>query len=194
MHYVWPCFLIWGQDRLCRYARYLILSDVHAPARVEQLSADTLRISARRRLALPLCAARGGWAASCGWKAGMHMFVAFPTLGPLESHPFTIASVCEPLDDGKEGEREFVWIVRTRKGFTRRLREHVLNKDGACEIPIFMDGPYGAPPDITPFETCVFVAGAYAVLSDICALTNVELRWIWCRIHHASDAGADNVS
>jgi ferric-chelate reductase len=169
-HYVWPCVLIWGLDRLCRYFRYLALSNFHAPnnspAHVELLSDDTMRITVRRRFDVPMFIGKG-WK---GWKAGQHMFLAFPTIGPIESHPFTIASICEPLSGTSGGRptedrgenqdlRELVWIVRARRGFTRRLKKYALSKNGVCDIPVFMDGPYGAPPDIIPFDTCVFVAG-----------------------------------
>lgn len=97
------------------------------------------------------------------------MFLAFPTIGPLESHPFTIASIAEPIPEDsvkegeKGGERELMWIVRTRDGFTRRLRDKAQDKDGVLKVPIFMDGPYGAPPDITGFTTCVFIAGGSGI-------------------------------
>ena len=152
------------------------MSNFHAPdkspAHVELLSEDTLRITVRRRFDMPMFVGRGAW----GWKAGQHMFLAFPTIGPMESHPFTIASVCEPMDDtlrateGEEGGtksegrlREMVWIVRTRDGFTARLRDQTIDKGGVRDIPVFLDGPYGAPPDITPFETCVFIAGEFII-------------------------------
>lgn len=171
--YIWPSFLIWGADRLCRYIRYLILSNFHAPnaspATLELITPDTLRISVRRKFYLqnvPLSSFRGGWT------PGQHMFVAFPTIGPIESHPFTIASIPEVGEQkGSENEYELVWIIRARSGFTRRLKEHVLMKNKnaiemgvdngpwSCKLPVFMDGPYGAPQDLSRFETCVFIAG-----------------------------------
>jgi ferric-chelate reductase len=178
--YIWPCFLIWGIDRLCRYIRYLILSNFHAPnkkpAHVELVTPDTIRITVRRQIygfQIPLSPFEGGWT------PGQHMYLAFPTIGPIESHPFTIANIAEPLtlttEKGtKANEFELVWVVRARDGFTRRLKEQILTKNKhkismgvtdvplTCELPIFMDGPYGAPPDITRFETCVFMAGEYS--------------------------------
>ena len=162
---MWSCVAIWAFDRLARYLRYLILSSFHAPnknpAHVELLSEDTLCITTRRTFPVPMRIG-DSWAASKGWQAGQHMFVAFPTIGPIESHPFTIASVCEPVEgDASGAERELRWIVRVRDGFTKRLKEQVAMKKGACDIPVFMDGPYGNPADITGFDTCVFVAGEY---------------------------------
>ena len=180
--YIWPCFLIWGQDRLCRYIRYALLTNFHgpnhAPAHVTLLKdGNTLRIT--------VCREFGGISKLQlgGWRVGQHMFLAFPTIGPIESHPFTILSVCEPVHDTSadgagvehEGEdqglRELEWIVRVRNGFTARLRDQVISKNGALDIPVFMDGPYGAPADITPFNTCIFIAGKPFMLGrDVCVL------------------------
>lgn len=83
-----------------------------------------------------------------GWLAGQHMFIAFPTIGPIES--FTIASIAEdiPTADVRPGEtgdeRELMWIVRTRNGFTKRLRDKAQSTNGGVlKTPIFLDGPYG---------------------------------------------------
>ncbi|GJE89770.1 NADPH oxidase family protein [Phanerochaete sordida] len=174
--FIYSCFIIWGQDRLCRYIRYLVLtwspSRDKRRAHLEVLSDDTLRITVRRSFYLPLFAGRGALAPGAGWKAGQHMFLAFPTLGPLESHPFTIAAFSEPLDapaDAKPNvhEREIMWIVRTRDGLTRRLYDHAAAAGGSCDLYMFMDGPYGAPPDISGFDTCVFIAGGSGVAYTI---------------------------
>ena len=91
-----------------------------------------------------------------GWRAGQHCFACFPTLGPLESHPFSIANVA----DAAAAHQKLVWIVRTRGGLTRRLRDLAEAGSGVATVPLLLDGPYGAPADITPFSTCVFIAGA----------------------------------
>ena len=144
---MWPCFLIWGFDRGCRWLRYIILSNFQSPnkspAEIEVLNQDTVRVTVKRYVPF-------------GWSAGQHMFLAFPTLGPVESHPFTIAN----LPEGDEKSKKLVWIIRARDGFTKRLKDYALAKNGMATAPVFMDGPYGAPQDITPYSTCVFIAGA----------------------------------
>lgn len=121
-------------------------------ASVELLSSDTLRITARRGQNLPIT-----------WKAGQHMYIALPSLGPVESHPFTIATIPNgDASDENGGERkgkEMVWIVRARDGFTKRIGEYVTGLGGKCQMPVFMHGPYGSPSDITPYSTCIFIAG-----------------------------------
>ncbi|KIP02112.1 hypothetical protein PHLGIDRAFT_309956 [Phlebiopsis gigantea 11061_1 CR5-6] len=152
-YYIWPCFVIWGVDRGCRYLRYALLSGVASSAgtsaTVEVLNHDTVRVSTTRRIPL-------------GWRAGQHMFLRFPTLGALESHPFTVANVAAYAEGGRR-ERKAVWIVRTRAGLTQRLKAHAEDKGGVATVPLLLDGPYGAPPDITPYSTCVFVAGGSGV-------------------------------
>ncbi|KAJ3488707.1 hypothetical protein NLI96_g2646 [Meripilus lineatus] len=48
------------------------------------------------------------------------------------------------------------------EGLTATLKKRVLEK-GATTVPTLVEGPYGAPPDITPFTTCIFVAGGSGV-------------------------------
>ncbi|KAI0701818.1 ferric reductase NAD binding domain-containing protein [Cytidiella melzeri] len=163
-YYVWPAFVVWGFDRVCRYLRYLIFADFQSPlnpsnqATLELLASDTIRITARRGRNIPIT-----------WSAGQHMFLAMPTLGPIESHPFTISTIADDdhaADTASNKEhkgKEMVWIIRTRDGFTRRMKEYVIGMDGKCQVPVFMHGPYGAPTDITPYNTCVFIAGGSGI-------------------------------
>ena len=130
-----------------------------------------------------------------GWKAGQHLFLAFPTIGPIESHPFTIANMYEPTeDDTKSKEAEIMWIVRVRGGLTHRLKEQVVRKKGACDLPIFMDGPYGAPADITGFDTCVFIAGRSCRNMYTPSLADHRHRWFRRCVHQPKDARLVDVS
>lgn len=162
-YYIWPCFVIWGFDRGCRWLRYIILTNFkspnQSPAVIELLNHDTVRISVERYVPF-------------GWRAGQHMFLAFPTVGPIESHPFTISNI--PAADEKS--KKLIWIVRARDGFTKRLREYAELKGGQATAPVFMDGPYGAPADITPFSTCVFIAGGSGVTYTLPRLRELLLK------------------
>ena len=68
----------------------------------------------------------------------------------------TIANI--PESEGRD--QEIIWIVRTREGLTRRLKNWLIEKGGQGDIPLMLDGPYGAPDDITPYRTCIFIGGA----------------------------------
>ncbi len=119
----------------------------HSTASVELLSEDTIRLTLRRRLK---------------WKPGQHAYVTLPTISdlPTEAHPFTMANASGSLDgtDGPE-EKDVVFIVRGRNGFTGRLRDYATANAGAI-IPALIDGPYGCPPDLTQYSTCILIAGS----------------------------------
>lgn len=158
--YVWPAWVVWAFDHVCRWLRYAIRTNFHAPndspADLELITNDAVRVTVRRWVPF-------------GWRAGQHMFISMPHVGPIESHPFTIAT----LPEGEGRVAEMTFIIRLRlgpNGFTHRLREYVLEREGSCRVPIFLDGPYGSPPDITPYSTCVFIAGKFHFLSRYCIL------------------------
>lgn len=115
---------------------------------VELVSSDTIRLTLRRKM---------------NWRPGQHAYVIFPTVSdiPTEAHPFTIASIPHALDgsDGASGrEKDVVFIVRGRSGFTKRLREYA-SRNGVSRVPAFVDGPYGCPPVLTEYSTCILIAG-----------------------------------
>ncbi|RPD81263.1 hypothetical protein L226DRAFT_566050 [Lentinus tigrinus ALCF2SS1-7] len=181
--YIWGVWAIWLFDRLLRGGRYILLNLVlrpsNAKARIEAIGADGLRITLRRRIA-------------GGWRAGQHVFLAFPTLG-LQSHPFTIGNVYDPLpraDNKSKGEdkeeAEMVFLVRAMKGQTRTLLERAA-PTGSCELPAMVDGPYGHPEDIRPFSTCVFIAGGTGVTYTLARMHQLF------RDVNASDACAQRV-
>lgn len=139
----------------------------HCTATVELISADTVRLTLRRRL---------------NWRPGQHAYVILPTVSdlPTEAHPFTIASIPEPLNNGDDsGDRDIVFLIRGREGFTGRLREHA-EANGISTVPALIDGPYGCPPDLTEFSTNILIAG-----QSICTLATVYVtltalrRRIW---------------
>lgn len=148
--YIWPGLLIWGFDRAIRLGRLIwnnkFWNRAHpGDALVELLSDDTIRLTLRRRIS---------------WTPGQHAYVILPSVStlPFEAHPFTIASI--PENGGDSKENDVVFLVRGRGGFTQRLREHATQNHGG-RVPAFLDGPYGCPPDLRPFSTCILVAGSY---------------------------------
>ena len=150
--------MIWGIDRSIRLAR-LVRNNTpwsakrkdYAHANVELLTSDTVRLTLRRKM---------------HWQAGQHAYVILPSVSnlPTEAHPFTIANIPYGLD-GSEGpvEKEVTFIIRGRSGFTKRLREHASRKDTPGNVLAFIDGPYGCPPDLRTFSTCVLIAGGSGV-------------------------------
>ncbi|KAI0774396.1 ferric reductase NAD binding domain-containing protein [Fomes fomentarius] len=156
-YYFWPALVVWAFDRVLRTARLIWTNrgkggtvHEHGSAIVELVSSDTIRLTLRRKM---------------NWRAGQHAYVLLPTVSdlPTEAHPFTIASVPRALD-GSDGhsEKEIVFLVRGRSGFTGRLREYAA-RNGTCRVPAFVDGPYGCPPDLKNYSTCILIAGGSGV-------------------------------
>lgn len=156
--YFWPALMVWGLDRFLRLARIVwnnrfwsrASSEDHQ-ASIELLGSDTVRLTLRRKM---------------HWSAGQHAYVILPSVSrlPTEAHPFTIASIPGTLD-GSAGpaEKKVTFLIRGRTGFTGRLRELASTKGSVSSIPAFIDGPYGCPPDLRNFSTCILIAGGSGV-------------------------------
>ena len=156
--YIWPALLVWGLDRFLRFGRVLFNNRVwqgygnneYSHATVELLTPDTIRLTLRRKM---------------HWKAGQHAYVVLPSVSalPTEAHPFTIASIPHNLD-GSDGpqEKEVVFLIRGRNGFTKRLREHASQKISGS-VAAYIDGPYGMPPNLKIYSTCILIAGTLLV-------------------------------
>ncbi|KAG9127936.1 hypothetical protein FRC07_007376, partial [Ceratobasidium sp. 392] len=109
---------------------------------------DTVRLTVRRNFK---------------WTSGQHAFIITPSVAglPFEAHPFTIASSCaSEANSQASNEHDLVFIIRARDGFTKRL----LDASGSRRsIPVYIDGPYGAPPSLSHYSTCIFFAGGSGI-------------------------------
>lgn len=151
-NYIWPALLLWGLDRTIRIGGLFwnncswIRSKLPSTATIELLSDDTVRLTLRRPLK---------------WKAGQHAYVIVPSISkiPTEAHPFTIASIPDTQDGTAENnDKRIIFLIRGRSGFTGRLRDHA-SRTGLGIVPALIDGPYGCPPDLGRFSTCILIAG-----------------------------------
>ncbi|KAF9483940.1 hypothetical protein BDN70DRAFT_903886 [Pholiota conissans] len=157
--YVWPALVVWAFDRTLRLGRLVWNNkmwsrDYSGDALVELISEDTIRLTMSRRIT---------------WTPGQHAYVILPTISnlPFEAHPFTIASIPE---SGKQCS--VVFLIRGRSGFTQRLRQHAI-KDHGNRVPAFLDGPYGCPPDLTAYTTCILIAGGSGISYTLPLLLNL---------------------
>ena len=89
------------------------------------------------------------------WKAGQHVLLWCPTLGPLESHPFTIANISEE----KRGysPQGVQLIIRARSGFTRKLYRRAVT---SASVTAFLTGPFGNLPTWNTYETLVLISAS----------------------------------
>ncbi|KAK4451023.1 arginine--tRNA ligase [Podospora aff. communis PSN243] len=95
------------------------------------------------------------------WRAGQHLYLWVPTLGPLEAHPYTIACahqlpetcICNSIQ----------LVVRKHKGFSRRIHDLAAKAQAAGKKEtrtVFVSGPYGAPPRWDIYETIVLISAS----------------------------------
>ena len=113
------------------------------------------------------------------WKAGHHVLLWCPTLGPLESHPFTIANVSE--EERGCNSQEVRLIIRARSGFTRKLYRRAVT---STSVTAFLTGPFGNLPTWNTYETLVLISASTGasftlpiletVLKDPCCVKRVD--------------------
>jgi ferric-chelate reductase len=122
------------------------------------------------------------------WSPGQHVFVHFPTISPLQSHPFTIASV--------PNSKELTFVVQAKAGFSRRLYNRAISSLPTTSEPskgksyvVLVDGPYGRPPNFLQYDTLVLIAGStgatftvpillQAVQTSAKCVRRIEFLWI----------------
>ncbi|KAI0367299.1 iron reductase [Pilatotrama ljubarskyi] len=206
--YVWPCFIIWGLDRAIRLGRliyynhlYFGLSEVshRLDASVELLSPQLVRLHLKRP-------------PHFRWTPGQTAYLAMPSVSkfPIESHPFTIASVDARYDlgdakrprladvekNGSDAEadptlywNELVFLIQVREGYTRRLADAAVEGE---KVKVLVDGPYGFSPDLDNDDTVVLIAGSSGVSYTLSAFLGVlshiqkgkskcqKVIFVWC--------------
>lgn len=159
---IWPSFLLWGIDWFLRLIRIVLFNSSLFSAKrrtqspvelgnavVDVLSPHFLRITLPRPHYFH-------------WLPGQSAYLSFPGIStsPFENHPFTISSINEPAGDPEKqrGDRSLVFLVRVRKGATRKLLEHA-SRSVQAPLKVFIDGPYSSPPLLVGFDTVVLIAG-----------------------------------
>ena len=89
------------------------------------------------------------------WKAGQHVLLWCPALGPLESHPFTIANTTGV--NSENGFQKVQLIIRARSGFTRKLYQRAMT---SATVTAFLTGPFGSLPKWNTHETLVLISAS----------------------------------
>lgn len=120
------------------------------------------------------------------WKPGQHLYLWLPRLGPLESHPFTIASPCDTFS--KCHCNEIQLAVRKHKGISKRMHNFAIKHQGLSNNTLtgFIAGPYGAPPAWEAFETLILISastGASFTLPILESLLSTTTTICTQRIH-----------
>ncbi|KAI6805623.1 hypothetical protein KC332_g14204 [Hortaea werneckii] len=106
------------------------------------------------------------------WKPGQHVYLSIPRLRPLEVHPFTIASVSDQPHDAASST--LTLIIKAHKGFSRSLHKAALGsvtRKGTYRA--FLNGPWGAPPNLLHYETVVLLATSSGASFTVPLLENM---------------------
>ena len=91
------------------------------------------------------------------WTPGQHVYLSCHSVVPLQSHPFTVASIPE------DGKMEF--YVKAEKGGTKRFFRHA-EKSGSLSgattkaRTVAIEGPYGTLRPLRQFDSVVLLAGS----------------------------------
>ncbi|KAL3473503.1 FAD-binding domain-containing protein [Aspergillus californicus] len=114
-----------------------------------------------------------------GWTAGQHIFLTCNAIAPLQSHPFTIASIPE--------DNRIDILIRAEKGATRRFFQYASKHDHALGVEaiassrkkqtVFLEGPYGTLRALRQFDSVVFLAGGMGATFTTPLLRDVIAQW-----------------
>ncbi|CAN9427621.1 unnamed protein product [Alternaria alternata] len=91
------------------------------------------------------------------WTPGQHVYLSCHSLVPLQSHPFTVASIPE------DGKMEF--YVKAEKGGTKRFFRHAERSGSLVGVTakarnVAIEGPYGTLRPLRQFDSVVLLAGS----------------------------------
>jgi ferric-chelate reductase len=206
--YVWPSFVIWGFDRLIRLLRVLIFTlsspptdqqpnpeSYHQDTRSADIATPELELVSPDVIRLIVPRPR-----HFHWSPGQNIFLTIPKLTRLfpEAHPFTIATVECKLGDPESNSMEdesvekstdvnsnsnLVFFINVRSGFTKRLADQISVDAKNMNMKVFVDGPYGSPPDLRVFDTCVLLAGEYIFPRGLDHSHGIISRRYWCFVY-----------
>ncbi|KAH7398875.1 ferric-chelate reductase [Phaeosphaeria sp. MPI-PUGE-AT-0046c] len=108
------------------------------------------------------------------WTPGQHVFLSCHSVVPLQTHPFTIASIPE------DGTMEF--LIKSEKGGTRRFFRHAEKVHGQADRTssnktVTIEGPYGCLRPLRQFDSIVFLAGSTGATFTLPLLRDIIQGW-----------------
>ncbi|KAF1962810.1 ferric-chelate reductase [Byssothecium circinans] len=110
------------------------------------------------------------------WTPGQHVFLSCHSIVPLQSHPFTIASI------PKDGRMEF--LVKAETGGTSRFFRHAekIHRPPAtfsrsCVKTVAIEGPYGCLRPLRQFDSIVLLAGSTGATFTVPLLRDIMQGW-----------------
>ncbi|KAF2749080.1 ferric-chelate reductase [Sporormia fimetaria CBS 119925] len=110
------------------------------------------------------------------WAPGQHVFLSCHSVVPLQSHPFTVASI--PAD----GKMEF--LIKSESGGTKRFFRHAQKVQGlpqgspkAALRAVTVEGPYGCIRPLRQFDSIILLAGSTGATFTVPLLRDILQAW-----------------
>ncbi|KAI9711009.1 MAG: hypothetical protein M1820_002447 [Bogoriella megaspora] len=113
------------------------------------------------------------------WRPGQYVYLSCHSIVPLQSHPFTIASLPE------DGKMEF--LIKSKKGATQRFFRHTSKKGilptTTADIKATLgkvsaiEGPYGNTRPLRQFDSVLFFAGSTGATFTMPLMRDLVASW-----------------
>ncbi|CAI7628934.1 unnamed protein product [Penicillium discolor] len=100
------------------------------------------------------------------WRPGQYVYLRLPRISVIQSHPFTIASLCSDDFPSAYGEkyRDMTLVFRPFQGFTREVFQKALEHGPYKIYSAFVEGPYGGMQrEMAAFDDVIFFAGGSGI-------------------------------
>ncbi|CAG7932536.1 unnamed protein product [Penicillium olsonii] len=100
------------------------------------------------------------------WRPGQYVYLRLPRISTVQSHPFTIASLCSEDFPSAYGEkyRDMTLVFRPFGGFTREAFQKALEHGPSRTYSAFVEGPYGGMQrEMAAFDDVIFFAGGSGI-------------------------------
>ncbi|KAF2095817.1 hypothetical protein NA57DRAFT_78595 [Rhizodiscina lignyota] len=184
MQYVWLAISFVALDRTVR-TLWLIwtnsVGSIHAPRRL------------RFGYTAELTAFSGGIAhvsikdIPFRWHPGAHIYLWFPRIGYIESHPFTISNNHNYVSDTSKTVNTAELTIRSHSGFTSRLHKFAsrhARRGQAATARVFVQGPFGSNVSWNTFDTVILISASTgtsftlpildSIINDRCCVRRLE--------------------
>lgn len=175
--WVWMSIGLLVFDRLVRYAwgAYTNLSLFHRQTTESTLWRHQANLEALPGNVTKVTIQKPG----ISWQPGQHVFLTCHGVVPLQSHPFTVASLPE--------DNKLEIFMRAESGGTRRFFHYASKEDRVLGIDqttpvkrertVFLEGPYGTIRPLRQFDSVILLTGGMGATFTIPLLRDIVSAW-----------------
>lgn len=175
--YIWVCVALFFFDRFVRFVTTLFanLSIFHSrkegrdwlwanKAQLTPLPGNITRITIDKPV--------------LKWSPGQHVFLSCHSIVPLQSHPFSIASL--------ESDEKLEFLVQARSGGTRRFHRFATKtlglpshqtSGGVQHRLVGIEGPFGTIRPLRQFDSICLMAGSTGATFTVPLMRDIVRRW-----------------